>query len=308
MITDSVNGSILFGGVDTAKYTPPLTALDIQKGANGSYTDFTVALSSLTFTDASSKQALAKNNINLPVILDCGTTDTYLPDNIANDILAGVGAINTQELGLIVPCSYASSKAFFTFNFGGNGGPAIQVPMSEFVTPLLTLDGETPKFPHGGGPACSFGLMSSGPPSPNTPILLGDSFLRSAYVVYDLANNQIAMAQTKFNVTDSDVQEIPSGGKIPGVTATATGVAVTQSYTGLPLQTNAASKGAASASVTNAAGSPTFDLGVGKATGTSGKKNSAGALESPARGIMGMVCAMVVGMGMLVGGGLLAVR
>lgn len=212
----------------------------------------------------------------------------------------------------MVPCSYASSKAFFTFNFGGDGGPAIQVPMSEFVTPILTEDGTTPKFPHGGGPACSFGLMSSGPASPNTPILLGDSFLRSAYVVYDLANNQIAMAQTKFNVSDSDVQEIPSGGKIPGVTATATGVAVTQSYTGLPLQTNAASKGAASASVTDAAGSPTFDLGVGKATGkatgTSGKKSAAGVLESPARGVMGAVVAVVVGMGMLVGGGLLAVR
>lgn len=184
------------------------------------------------------------------------------------------------------------------------------MPISEFVTPLLTLDGSTPKFPHGEGAACSFGLMSSGPPSPQTPILLGDSFLRSAYVVYDLANNQIAMAQTKFNVSDSDsdVQEIASGGKIPGVTATATGVAVTQSYTGLPLQTNAASKGAAGASVTGAAGSPTFDLGVGKATGTSGKKSAAGALESPARGIMGVVCAAVVGMGMLVGGGLLAVR
>jgi hypothetical protein len=38
--------------------------------------------------------------------------------------------------------------------------------------------------------------------------LLGDTFLRSAYVVYDLDNNEIAMAQANLNSTDTNVQEL----------------------------------------------------------------------------------------------------
>jgi len=41
--------------------------------------------------------------------------------------------------------------------------------------------------------------------------VLGDTFLRSAYVVYDLSNNEISLAQTNFNATKSNVMEIQSG-------------------------------------------------------------------------------------------------
>ena len=41
--------------------------------------------------------------------------------------------------------------------------------------------------------------------------MLGDTFLRSAYVVYHLGNNQISLAPTVFNATDSDVREINNG-------------------------------------------------------------------------------------------------
>jgi hypothetical protein len=47
--------------------------------------------------------------------------------------------------------------------------------------------------------------------------VLGDTFLRSAYVVYDLANNQISLAATNFNATNSDIREIAAGsGGVPG--------------------------------------------------------------------------------------------
>ena len=48
--------------------------------------------------------------------------------------------------------------------------------------------------------------------------MLGDTFLRSAYVVYDIANNEISLAQTDFGSTRSDdVLEI--SGTVPGATA-----------------------------------------------------------------------------------------
>ena len=122
-------------------------------------------------------------------------------------------------------------------------------------------------------------------------------------MVYDLQNNEIAIAQTVFNVSDSEVKEITDetdgngdgkAGGIPNVRATASGVAVTQSYTGIPLQTAERTR-EGGARVTADVGRPTFDLGV-DAEGAAG--------VGRAEMVPGIIVAVgVVLGGMLVGGG-----
>ena len=249
-------------------------------------------------TDAAGKTAFSQNNLALPVILDSGTTATYLPDNVVNPIISGVGAIDDPDLGLILPCSVSGSAAKFTFAFGGNGGPSIAVPISEFITPI-SLDGSgPPQFLDGSGDVCEWGLLSSG----TGPILFGDTFLRSAYVVYDLENNQIGMAQTNFNATAANVVEI-SNSEIPSATATATGVAVTQTYTGHPQETLQATKKGGS-QATQGHGSPTFNLG-GSATGGSGKKGAAVALGAPKVEAVTVVTGFVCLVSLVFGGSLI---
>ena len=223
-----------------------------------------MALSSVSFIDAAGKTPLSQDSLQVPVILDSGTTITYLPESVMNPIMSGVGAVNIEELGgLCVPCYLSSSKATFNFGFGGNGGPTIQVPLDEMVLPIVTYDGSSPQFKNGQD-ICSFGLASGG----DGPFLFGDTFLRSAYVVYDLTSNQIGMAQTNFNATSSNVVEI-SGSSIPGASATASGAAVTQTFTGHPQETIAATfRGGSQA--TGGLPSPTFNLGV-----SAGQKSSA---------------------------------
>lgn len=281
-----MTGSILFGGIDSEKFHDSLTILPVQKSSDDSYRDFTVALSSVSVIDATGKTAFFQDNLDLPVILDSGTTITYLPDQIVDPIISGVGAVNDPDFGLILPCAYRSSAANFSFGFGGNGGLKITVDLGEFITDLYTSDSSVPTFEDGAGPVCSFGLESSG----TGPILFGDTFLRSAYVVYDMTNNQIGMGQTKFNATGSNIVEI-SGSAIPSATATATGVAVTQNYSGHPQVTDAATK-TGGAQATSGHGSPTFNLGVNPTGG--GKKGAATALGAPKVGavtvVTGMVC------------------
>lgn len=60
--------------------------------------------------------------------------------------------------------------------------------------------------------------------------MLGDTFLRSAYVVYDLENNQISLAATNFNATGTNVQEI--GSSVPGATDVPNAVATAEVATG----------------------------------------------------------------------------
>lgn len=54
---------------------------------------------------------------------------------------------------------------------------------------------------------------------------MGDTFIRSAYLVYDLDNNEISIAQTNFNATTNNVLEIGTGTEaVPSATAVANAV------------------------------------------------------------------------------------
>jgi len=90
-----------------------------------------------------------------------------------------------------------------------------------------------------GQSVCQFGIEPAG----NDPILFGDTFLRSAYVVYDLANNQISMAQTNFNATGAgNILEIAAGAKgVPNVASTVTAVQAAGTASGIVRSTIASS-------------------------------------------------------------------
>ena len=252
--------------------------------------------------DPTGKTQYSQSNLALPVILDSGTTATYVPDSIAQDILNGIGAINNADYGYIVPCSFAKSPDVFTFAFGGSGGVSITVSLGEFLSPIFNEDGSQPTFQNGGGTVCTWNLLSSGDPS--QPILLGDAFLRSAYVVYDLTNNQIGMAQTTFNTTETNVVEI-SDSQIPSATATATLAAQQQVYTGHPLEQGHTKTGAAGAGPTGSVQSPTFNIGVPGATSIGKKKSAAATLSPPRVDLTFVATGFAVMLSMVFGGSLM---
>lgn len=228
-------GSILFGGVDSSKYSGSLIAVAMQPDIAGSniYTSFTVAWTGLTVTGGSQTSNVSPSSPQ-PAILDSGTTELLLPDSIANSIYNGVGVITNQEYGNVVPCGLANDSLTFAFQFGGSDGPTINVPVSEFVLPLETTSGRTPRFSSGeykGQAICTFGIEAAG----SDPILFGDTFLRSAYVVYDLDNKEVAMAQSNFGSSSSEdnVKVFTSGSGIPDATTTITSVVVSQTVTSL---------------------------------------------------------------------------
>jgi hypothetical protein len=193
---DSNSGNILFGGVDTSRYTGPLTVLPIQADqVNGIISTYTVALNSVSFTNKDGAVQYSAKNQAIPVVLDSGTTYTILQDDIVNAINAGVGATTIDRAGdLVVPCSIGDSGAVLTFGFGGT--TEIKVPIKEFVLQIPTKNnnGQPVTFPDG-TLACTWGLQAAN----GRPNLFGDTFLRSAYVVYDLSSAQIGIAATNFN-------------------------------------------------------------------------------------------------------------
>jgi len=309
---ESNTGSILFGGVNKAKYTGNLVALPIQLDSQtGTISSMTVAWTGLTVSGSGQSSDMSPSTPQ-PAILDSGTTDTLLPDDIANKIFNGVGVLTDPDLGNLVPCKVANDDLSFAFQFGGSGGPVVTVQLSEFVTPLETTDGSTPTFQNG-DEACTFAIDAAG----DNPILFGDSFLRSAYVVYDLENQEIAIAQTNFNAGAANVQAFDaSSSGIPDAVSTATAASVAQTFTGNPLitQATAVTTGAIGGGTSRSA---TFHLtatgtagssgstSTGGSSGGSGNSNAAAALYprvSPME-VTSIAAACLVAVSFLFGGG-----
>ncbi|TVY54087.1 putative aspartic-type endopeptidase opsB [Lachnellula cervina] len=300
---DSSTGSILFGGIDTDKFSGDLISVDVYPSRRSkSVVSFTVAFTSLSATSSSGTDQLTAADFATAAILDSGTTLTYLPDQVAEMVFAELGAQYDRELDAVVlPCYTGDTNGTFNFGFGGTGGPVIKVPIGELVLPLTLPNGQAATYSNKVA-ACQLGLQAAG----DLPILFGDTFLRSAYVVYDLANNRIGLAQTDFNATSSKVVPFPSfGAQIPSATTAPNQAAVTQTATGVP-------KVGVTATASGGSAAPTYNptaTGLSAASGftsspTGKKKSAANGIEPFAwSGVfVGIITLSMMG----VGGGLFA--
>ena len=228
-------GSIIFGGVDTDKYTGQLQTLPIQKEF-GEYAEIIITLSSMSIVNGGKTQSL---NTDLPtaVILDSGSSLTYLPNDLTSAIYTALDVQYSEQDGAAFASrDLANENITLDFTFTS---PKISIPVSELVLSVASVE-EGREYPNsdengenfngfGGSSVCLFGIA----PSQGSTSVLGDTFLRSAYVVYDLANDEISLAQTDFNSTTSHVLEIGTGtASVPDATAVASAIEASVSQSG----------------------------------------------------------------------------
>lgn len=166
---------------------------------------------------------------NLPaaVLLDSGSSLTYLPNDLTQAIYTALKVkYNAQQQTAFCDCGLGNSQDTLDFTFTN---PKISVPMSELaINPGPNPDGSTATFDNG-TPLCFFGIS----PTDGTTAVLGDTFIRSAYLVYDLANNEISIGQTNFNATNSNVLEIGTGtAAVPSATVVPNPIEAQASRTG----------------------------------------------------------------------------
>jgi hypothetical protein len=212
-------GNILFGGVDTDQFEGTLATLPIQQ-SNGEYAEFLIALTAVSLGGTT-----IASNQNVAVLLDSGTSLTYLPNAITSAIYQAVGATyDNAQATAYVPCSLASNTTTLDYTFTS---PTISVTMAELVLDIAGADGR-PVYFQNGEQACVFGISPAG----TSTSVLGDTFLRSAYVVYDLSNNEISLAQTKFNVTTTNILEIGTGANSVPSASAVSGAATAAGATG----------------------------------------------------------------------------
>lgn len=203
---EASKGSILFGGVDTEKFHGELQTLPVQK-VNGRYSQLIIALTGVSFSSGSTSHSYSTSALPAAVLLDSGSTLTYLPNSLAEGIYKDLPIVYDSSSGAgYVPCSLMNDNINITYTFSS---PAITVSISELVIDAGNL------YFGDGTRACIFGIAPAG----RSLAVLGDTFLRSAYVVYDLANNEISLASTNFNAMSSNILEISAtDDPVPGAT------------------------------------------------------------------------------------------
>jgi hypothetical protein len=166
-----------------------------------------IPLQSVSITNTS----VATNNVSvvypkaLPVLLDTGgPSSSSLPNATylaVTQYLAGLGySIDSNHR---VDCALREATGTIDLTFADTNSTAeitIAVPLSQLALPLAWGDDGIPN-------TCLLGFNSV---DDQDGIIFGDTFIRSMYMVFNMDNRTISLAQSKGNGTNfSNIEYIP---------------------------------------------------------------------------------------------------
>ncbi|KAH8747426.1 aspartic peptidase domain-containing protein [Hyaloscypha sp. PMI_1271] len=199
---DSAIGSIIFGGIDTMKYTGALEKCPIIPAAEApdNFHRYWIYMTSVGITKpgaAPKTYSGLSTPAGQPVFLDSGGTLSRLPTTLFNAILADFPTATADPAGsgiYEVPCSVAAQDGTMDFGFGNT---VVHVPFHEFIWQADTN-------------LCALGVVAD-----DSSFVLGDTFLRAAYVVYDQDNQNLHIANaadcgTNLVAISKGVDAVPS--------------------------------------------------------------------------------------------------
>lgn len=161
---DHGSGSVIFGGVDTEKYTGDLVSYDVS----------TYQLDSRVPVESVSINGKVIPQLG-EFVLDSGTSLGLVSQELLDEL--DVAFNSTIKNGNhYVDCDQPNDK-FLEFDFGKN---VIRVPFSNALARI--------------GDTCYLGFTYN-----NGVQILGDAFLRNAYVYFDFSNKRVALAQALYS-------------------------------------------------------------------------------------------------------------
>lgn len=182
-------GAVIFGGVDTTKFIGSLAKLAIlapsatPRGADRYY----IYMTSLTVTGTDGKSTNAFQSSSTPrgepVFLDSGGTLSRLPAAMFRAIGESFPTARYDRTSgfYVVNCNVRDLNGTVDFGFGtGSNAKLIRVSFADFIWRASSV-------------SCVVGVLPI--ESDRGEPVLGASFLRAAYVVYDQDNRNIHLAQ-----------------------------------------------------------------------------------------------------------------
>ncbi|KAG5357975.1 Candidapepsin-10 [Yarrowia sp. B02] len=197
---ETKTGSLLMGAVDTSKIDGGLALVSLLN-----YYDFAVTMDGIAFKGS---KALDVPRLTL---LDSGTSVSQIPSTSYWTLVRLLDLYQTSAGPVASQSQYDAWKkegAHLTFSLQGK---EIHVPMEQLFFALsnyvTTANGQEKAY-----------VWRIAETKDTGQLILGDGFLRAAYVVYDVENKQVALGQAKYGGEET-LEEIVSGSDgIPSAT------------------------------------------------------------------------------------------
>jgi len=164
---DGADGELVLGGYDDAHFTGNLTWHDVT-----SATYWELSAKAITFGGAS-----CSNTTN--VIVDTGTSVLAGPTADVEAMMKTIGATPYMGVEYMVDCSTVADLPELVFNLGGTD---YRIQGTDYIIES--------------GGMCMVGIlgMDTGPVPADYLWILGDTFIRKYYSVFDLANLKVGLA------------------------------------------------------------------------------------------------------------------
>lgn len=227
------SGSIIFGGVDTAKFTGPLVTLPMVPDESNSTLRGQYIRQQLRLAHTKTCiDGIPRRNFTIArsvAVLDTGNGAIRLPSDwlevIYRDMQIPKAAYENSLLPQ-VPCDSMKSNFSLDFTLANDidtsSSIQVAVPLRELVIPIRNgFHNATRPFNVSGKDTCKLRLA----PSDTTPgsypgtISLGTPFLRSVYSFYNLDQHTISLARPVYNATSEHIVAIGKG-RVPMPTGT----------------------------------------------------------------------------------------
>ncbi|KAI1337372.1 aspartic peptidase domain-containing protein [Xylariaceae sp. FL0016] len=178
------SGDIVFGGVDRWKFRGYLEPLEIWpkpaiQMANWQQVGYWVNITSLSISPPGQDETtLTTDNFSRMMLIDSGSTFTYIDASLVSQIAKAFNAQVDSRGVYYVSCDYRNQTG--TVNFGFNhGNMVIRVTYADFIVDFTTY--------------CALGVQAAD--AGETSWVLGNSFIRAAYIVFDQEDDAVWLAQ-----------------------------------------------------------------------------------------------------------------
>ncbi|KAJ3203813.1 hypothetical protein HDU82_006284, partial [Entophlyctis luteolus] len=173
-VANGDTGELTINGADSSKYNGTLQYVPIS---SQTYYQFNPSGATLTVGSTT----IAFTNTGNGAIADTGTSLWYMPNAMANSLNSAIGATYSSSEGVyVIACSKATT------------GPTIKFTLNKVV---ITIPPSIYVLNESG--TCFSGITRIGTVTSTSgpAYIFGDTFLRAAYTVFDVANSKLGFAQ-----------------------------------------------------------------------------------------------------------------
>jgi len=219
------HGSIVFGGLDTAKYYGPLATLNVVAEDEKPAHHFYLYLESVTMRPYNgSNQTIVRSTQErrYRTIPDTGSSTWSLPTSAYHKVIEHAGVTSTHDVllstsfedeKLVKPCSDVAygiaDTTRYEITLAGNGTNTgtLNLELADLFTPLTSHDGSAVTN-EAGQSMCWLRLEDA---HDELFLITGTAAMRAGYWVFDLDNGQVSVAQANLRADSSNVVQVEAG-------------------------------------------------------------------------------------------------